>query len=459
MNIKFFNSASKAIENFQPLNSRNVTMYVCGPTVYDRPHIGNARSVVVYDVLYRVLIEKFGKDHITYVRNITDVDDKINIAATEKGVSIQDLTKEITEYFHEDMRSLNCLSPNIEPRATDHIKEMIEIIENLIANHHAYASEGHVYFRVSSFPQYGLLANKDSDSLIAGSRIAVSENKEAPEDFVLWKPVKTTDDPSSIFESPWGLGRPGWHIECSAMSMRYLGADFDIHGGGIDLIFPHHTNEVAQSCCHNKNSRYAKYWVHNGFVTVEGEKMSKSLGNFFTVYDLLSKGIGGEVIRYVYLSTHYSKPLNWTEKAVEDAKKSLDSFYRVLVNYSLADLQGNDLDSRIEEALFDDLNVPLALSVIHEIAKEFNKSSDQNMRLKFARSLFRAGSLLGLFYNDLNSWFQTGNSEEIKQLIEQRNQAKAARHWAEADRIRNELKAMGVILEDHPNGTTTWRSL
>lgn len=459
MNIKFFNSASKAIENFQPLNSRNVTMYVCGPTVYDRPHIGNARSVVVYDVLYRVLIEKFGKDHITYVRNITDVDDKINIAATEKGVSIQDLTKEITEYFHEDMRSLNCLSPNIEPRATDHIKEMIEIIENLIANHHAYASEGHVYFRVSSFPQYGLLANKDSDSLIAGSRIAVSENKEAPEDFVLWKPVKNTDDPSSIFESPWGLGRPGWHIECSAMSMRYLGADFDIHGGGIDLIFPHHTNEVAQSCCHNKNSRYAKYWVHNGFVTVEGEKMSKSLGNFFTVYDLLSKGIGGEVIRYVYLSTHYSKPLNWTEKAVEDAKKSLDSFYRVLVNYSLADLQGNDLDSRIEEALFDDLNVPLALSVIHEIAKEFNKSSDQNMRLKFARSLFRAGSLLGLFYNDLNSWFQTGNSEEIKQLIEQRNQAKAARNWAEADRIRNELKAMGVILEDHPNGTTTWRSL
>jgi cysteinyl-tRNA synthetase len=458
MNIKFFNTSSKTIEIFQPLDSHNVTMYVCGPTVYDRPHIGNARSVVVYDVLYRLLIEKFGKDFITYVRNITDVDDKINIAATEKGVAIQELTEEVTGYFHEDISALNCLSPNIEPRATGHINEMIAIIEGLIISKHAYVAEGHVYFRVSSFSHYGELARKNSDSLIAGSRIAISEIKEAPEDFVLWKPVKNTDDPSSVFQSPWGLGRPGWHIECSAMSTKYLGADFDIHGGGIDLIFPHHTNEVAQSCCYNKESNYAKYWIHNGFVTVDGEKMSKSLGNFFTVRDLLSKGINGEVIRYVYLSTHYRKPLNWTDKAVDDAKKSLDSFYRVLSHYKAIDLDEARLDSKVEEALCDDLNVPLALSIMHEMTREFNKATDQGARTKYAQALFRAGSLLGLFYNDQNAWFQSGDHEVIKKLIEQRNHAKLARNWSESDRIREELKVKGIILEDHTDGTTTWRS-
>jgi len=458
MNIKLFNTASKKTESFHPIDPARVTMYVCGPTVYDRPHIGNARSVVVYDVLYRMLIENFGAEHVCYVRNITDVDDKINKAAKDSGVSIQSLTESMTNKFHLDIKALNCIEPNVEPRATRHIEEMIAIIETLIECGSAYISQGHVYFDVSSFKGYGELAQKNLEDLIAGSRVEVSDNKQTPEDFVLWKPADQDDDISSVFESPWGKGRPGWHIECSAMSSKYLGDDFDIHGGGIDLIFPHHTNEIAQSCSYKKGSSYARYWVHNGFVTVDGEKMSKSLGNFWTVKDLLDKDVRGETIRYVYLSTHYRKPLNWTDKAVEDSKKSLDSFYRIISRHSM---DSNDLvlDPRIREALYDDMNTPLALSIMHEIAKDYNKTTNHETQESLAGNLLKAGLLLGLFYTKPEEWFGVEVDFEIDALIQERIDAKKAKNWGEADKIRNILQEKNIILEDHPDGTTTWRKI
>ena len=404
------------------------------------------------------MIENFGKDNIKYIRNITDVDDKINRAAKDAGISIQELTSTVTQAFHEDIKQLNCLDPTLEPKATEHIGEMIEMITVLIENKSAYISEGHVYFDVSSFKNYGALAQKKISELIAGSRVEVSDNKNSPEDFVLWKPAKEDDDVSSIFDSPWGAGRPGWHIECSAMSTKYLGADFDIHGGGVDLIFPHHTNEVAQSCSYKKDSKYARYWVHNGFVTVNGEKMSKSLGNFFTVKDLLDRGVSGEVIRYVYLSTHYRKPLNWTEKAVEDAKKSLDSFYRIISKHDL-DVSNVVLDSKIKSAMNDDMNIPAALSFMHEIAKEYNKNTNKDTQEELAARLFKSGLVLGLFFTPVDSWFHADGNTEIEDLIEKRKEAKLARNWSEADKIRAELHERGVVLEDHPDNSTTWRKI
>lgn len=458
MNIKFFNSASKAIEVFKPANT-TVSMYVCGPTVYERPHIGNARSIVVYDVLYRILIEKFGEKNIKYVRNITDVDDKINKSAKGKNISITNLTTEVLKSFYYDIGKLNCLSPNIEPKATDHIAEIINMISILIEKKKAYIADNHVYFDVSSFEDYGKLARKDVKELDPGSRVEVTSYKKSPEDFVLWKPSKKEDDPSSIFQSPWGEGRPGWHIECSAMSTKYLGENFDIHGGGVDLIFPHHTNEIAQSCSCYDGSNYAKYWIHNGFVTVDGEKMSKSLGNFFSVKDLLDKGVNGETIRYVYLSTHYRKPLNWTEKSAQDAKKSLDSFYRIFINHHNLDVSNVEIDSKIEESLNNDMNIPSALSVMHEMAKEYNKTELDSKKQDLAKKLLRSGKLLGLFYEDPNKWFHVKQNSEIDDLIEKRKKEKADKNWAEADGIRIELEKKGITLEDHPDGTTTWRKI
>ncbi|MCH9753918.1 MAG: cysteine--tRNA ligase [Alphaproteobacteria bacterium] len=453
MNIKFFNSASKAIEEFKPANA-TISMYVCGPTVYDRPHIGNARSIVVYDILYRLLIEKYGKDKVKYVRNITDVDDKINASAKEKNTTIKALTENVLQSFYSDIEKLNCLPPNIEPKATEHMKEIIDMISTLIEKKKAYTADNHVYFNVSSFSDYGKLARKDIKELEAGHRVEVNSAKKSPEDFVLWKPAKNEDDPSSIFQSPWGDGRPGWHIECSAMSTKYLGQNFDIHGGGVDLIFPHHTNEIAQSCSCYEESSYAKHWIHNGFLTVEGEKMSKSLGNFFTIKDLLEKGIKGETIRYVYLSTHYRKPLNWTEKSIEDAKKSLDSFYRILSNHINLS-PSNVLDSRILAAINNDMNIPAALSVMHDIVKEYNKADTEKEDI--AKKLLNAGRILGLFYSDPKTWFHVKHDENIESLIEKRKQAKLNKNWAEADKIRVILQEKGIILEDKPDGTTTWR--
>ena len=458
MTIKLFNSLSQQLEEFKPLDKSKIRVYVCGPTVYDHPHIGNARSVVIYDILYRVLIEEYGSDKVLYVRNITDVDDKINTAAKKSKISIKELTATMIEHFNEDVRALNCLKPNIEPKATEHIAEMTHMISTLVSNKNAYISNSHVYFDVSSFKDYGKLSGRNIDELVAGSRIEVSQDKKSPEDFVLWKPADEDDDVSSIFDSPWGKGRPGWHIECSAMSTKYLGQNFDIHGGGIDLIFPHHTNEIAQSCACYKDSNYANYWVHNGFLTVDGEKMSKSLGNFFTVRELLNQGIEGEVIRYAYLLTHHRKPLNWTQKSLEDAKKALDSFYRVMQNHQF-EVSKTTPDERIVDALHNDLNTPEALGIMHDIVKTYNKATGAAAKQKIAENLYKTGILLGLFYSTADKWFKVSDDANITALIDQRAQAKKEKDWLKADEIRKELHNMGITLEDHPDGTTSWRKV
>ncbi len=446
MTLKFHNTLTRKKEEFTPMDPKNVRMYVCGPTVYARAHLGNARSVVVYDVLYRLLRHVYGAEHVTYARNITDVDDNINKAAIERKITIKQLTAEVTKWFHDDMAALGVLPASdnksngmmIEPKATEHISQMIEMIERLINNGKAYAAQGHVLFSVKSMSNYGVLSGRVQEELEAGARVKVEGYKRDPGDFVLWKPADAQDDPSSIFDSPWGKGRPGWHIECSAMSTHYLGADFDIHGGGSDLMFPHHENEIAQSCGANPDSHFAKFWVHNGFLTVGGEKMSKSLGNFITVHDLLEKGVKGEVIRYALLKTKYREPLDWSDKLVEDAKKELDGLYRRLGEKSAA-----PGDNFLEE-LSDDLNTPKVMSLLHIAAGDELKAM---------------GKILGILQQDPQSWFQgSGNDDgSIQSLIDARIAAKKGKNWAEADRIRNELKSKGILLEDKPDGSTDWR--
>ena len=447
MTLFLHNSMSRKKEEFKPLNEKSVGMYVCGPTVYDRAHLGNARAVVVYDVLFRMLSALYPK--VTYVRNITDVDDKINAAAKANKEPISALTERTLKQFHDDMGALNCLSPTLEPRATKHIADMVAMIEKLIANGNAYVAEGHVLFAVKTDPEYGKLSGRKAEEQEAGARVAVEKYKRDAGDFVLWKPADKEDDASSIFDSPWGKGRPGWHIECSAMSTKLLSENFDIHGGGADLKFPHHENEIAQSTCAHKGSHYAHYWVHNGFLTVGGEKMSKSLGNFTTVRELLDKGVKGEVIRYALLSTHYSKPLDWTEKLLDDSKKAMDKFYQVLLESPLPLVSKNN--NPILEALSDDLNTPKALALLH-----------QNPSL-----IPQAAQLLGLFSEDLKKWNQEDIYasitpmilEMIEKGIKERNAAKSAKNFAEADLIRKELKGQGIELTDHPGGTTTWRKI
>lgn len=448
MKISLYNTLTRKKDTLTPLASGKVGMYVCGPTVYDRPHLGNARSVVVYDVLYRLLRHVYGEESVTFVRNITDVDDKINAAAIERKISIQALTTEVTRQFHADIGALNVLAPTIEPRATEHIAEMIAIIEALIKNGNAYESQGHVLFAVTSESanaawQYGMLSGRKLDDLQAGARVEVESYKRHPGDFVLWKPADAEDDASSVFDSPWGKGRPGWHIECSAMSSRYLGESFDIHGGGADLMFPHHENEIAQSCCASPTARFASLWVHNGFLTVNGEKMSKSLGNFITVHDLLEKGVKGEVIRLAFLSTKYNEPLDWTDKLLSDAQKALDSWYRATANVS----DEGELPQEFLDALADDMNVPKAISLMHTCKDSY--------------VLLAMGRMLGLLQSDAESWFkgEAGSDEaaSIEAQIEARKAAKAAKNWAEADRIREALKDAGILLEDKPDGTTLWR--
>jgi len=470
--LQFYNTLTGNKEAFVPLTKDHVRMYVCGPTVYARPHIGNARSVVVYDVLYRLLQHCY--PHVTYARNITDVDDKINAAAIENGETIQALTARVTQQFHDDMDALGCLRPTIEPRATEHIPQIITMIEALIAHGNAYVGHDgkHVLFDVTSKSEnahwrYGMLSGRTVEEQEAGARVAVESYKRHPGDFVLWKPADAQDDTSSKFDSPWGVGRPGWHIECSAMSTTYLGETFDLHGGGADLKFPHHENEIAQSCCANPTSRFAQHWVHNGFLTVNGEKMSKSLGNFITVRDLLDQGIKGEVIRLALLSAKYNEPLDWNDKAVTDAKKQLDWFYRKLLaaNLPAAAYSKSDLEMSVVSALCEDLNTPLALSNLQRLA-------DQPATLR------ATASILGLLQQDPKEWFQgvvgsvnvteQGDSmsasahivpspDYILQQIAERIAAKKAKDFATADRIRNELKAQGIILEDRPDGTTDWR--
>ncbi len=463
MRLKLTNTLKRAKVDFVPLNPRHVTMYVCGPTVYARPHIGNARSVVVYDVLFRLLEQLYPQ--VTYARNITDVDDKINAAAVERGITIQALTEEVTQQFHGDMDVLGVLRPTIEPRATTHIPQMITMIEALIASGHAYVAEGHVLFSVSSDAQYGTLSGRSMDDMIAGARVEVAPYKKDPADFVLWKPAAAGDDASSKFDSPWGLGRPGWHIECSAMSTTHLGARFDIHGGGADLMFPHHENEIAQANCshkHDDETGYAQYWVHNGFLTVEGEKMSKSLGNFITVHDLLSRGVRGEVIRFALMSTRYNEPLDWTEKLLADAGKVMDRLYRRIENHQSPTVSDDEdgtqccgggvhshltyPDVAVMEALCDDMNTPKALALLQELEGD---------------ELIASARLMGLLNYTSKEWFQGAagvDVEWIEAQIAARKTAKAARDFAASDAIRDALKGQGIILEDKPDGSVIWRN-
>ncbi len=455
---RFFNSLTRKVEAFTPIEENHVKIYVCGPTVYDRPHLGNVRSIVVYDLLYRLMKELYEK--VTYVRNITDVDDKINAAAKEQKISIQQLTTKITNLFYQDINCLNVLSPSHEPRATKHIPEMIAMIEKLLKNGNAYVSENHVLFDVNSYKDYGKLSNRQLDEMISGARIEVASYKRNPLDFVLWKPFDEEDDISSVFESPWGKGRPGWHIECSAMSSKYLGENFDIHGGGADLQFPHHENEIAQSCCAQPNSKYANFWIHNGFLTVNGEKMSKSLKNFITLNDLLSQNISGAAIRLMLLNTHYRKPFDFNQKAINDAQKTLEKFYSFIDFSSINPLKiaESPLFQEILLHLSDDLNISKALASLHNFTKQIKQESSAEMRSE----LFHALNFLGLIEYPKNSE-KANKNDDLKDLIEKkiatRIEAKKSKNYAKADEIRKELLEIGIALEDVGTDKTLWKKI
>jgi cysteinyl-tRNA synthetase len=440
------NSLTRQKQRFEPADPANIRMYVCGPTVYDLAHLGNARPVIVYDVVARLLRHLYPK--VTYVRNITDVDDKINARALESGEPISAITARTTADFHTDMAALGALPPDEEPRATAHIAEMITIIERLIASGHAYVADGHVLFAVASDPSYGKLSGRSQDELLAGARIDVAPYKRDPGDFVLWKP-SSPDLPG--WDSPWGRGRPGWHIECSAMSWKHLGETFDIHGGGSDLIFPHHENEMAQSLCAFPGSQFARYWMHNGMLQVNGEKMSKSLGNFFTVRDVLAKA-PGEAIRLLLLRTHYRSLLDFSDQSLAEAKKELDRFYRAIEQNP--GISAGEVPDPVLNALCDDLNTPLALSAMHALA-DAALAGDRTA----AASLLATGALLGLLQATPDAWFRGGardDAAEIDVLIAERLAARAAKNFARADAIRAELTARGILVEDGPKGSI-WR--
>jgi len=441
--LVFHNSQTRQREVFVPADPSNVRMYVCGPTVYDLPHLGNLRAMVVFDVLARVLRHVFPR--VTYVRNITDVDDKINARAAETGETIASVTVRTTADYHADMLAIGNLPPDIEPRATEHIAEMIAVIERLIEGGHAYAADGHVLFAVASFAQYGALSGRSPDELLAGARVEVATYKRDPGDFVLWKP-STLEQPG--WESPWGRGRPGWHIECSAMSWRYLGENFDIHGGGTDLIFPHHENERAQSFCAFPGSHFAKYWLHNGMLQVNGEKMSKSLGNFFTLRDVLARA-PAEAIRLLILRTHYRALLDFTETGLAEARQEMDRFYRALERSPPA--AGGDVPEPVLAALGDDLNTPAAIAALRVLA-----DSAMAGDAVAASGLAAGGALLGILQADPKTWFQGGGDSAVEAAIAERIAARKARNFARADAIRQELAAQGIVLEDSAAGTT-WR--
>ncbi len=442
--LRLHNSLTRTKEVFVPLDPAHVRLYVCGPTVYDRPHVGNARPVVVYDTLVRLLRLIFPR--VTYVRNITDVDDKINARAAASGESIGTITARTTAEYHADMAQLAALPPDIEPRATDHIAEMIVLIEKLIASGHAYAADGHVLFAVPSLASYGALSGRSRDELIAGARIDVAPYKRDPGDFVLWKP-----SPPGVpaWPSPWGAGRPGWHIECSAMSWRHLGESFDIHGGGNDLIFPHHENEMAQSICAFPGSHFAKFWLHNGMLRINGEKMSKSLGNFFTVGEVLAKW-PGEVIRLLLLHGHYRAPIEFSEALLAECKGTLDRFYRAIERHEGASYTG--IPSQVMAALCDDLNTPLAISHMHALSDAaFAGDAEAGAALR------AAGSVLGILQQSPADWFRGGDdAAAIEAAIAERLAARKSRDFARADAIRADLSAKGITLEDSATGTI-WR--
>ena len=443
------NSLGNKKDKFIPIDPKKIGMYVCGPTVYDNPHIGNARPLVIFDILFKVLKCKYGKNSVTYVRNITDIDDKIIISSKEKKISIDDLTNEITNIFHKDCKYLNCENPTHEPKATENIDLMIEMINKLIESKFAYEKNNHIYFEVSKFKDYGKLSNKKLDDLIAGARVEISKNKKNPADFVLWKPSEE-NEPS--WESPWGKGRPGWHLECSVMSKKFLGDKFDIHGGGRDLIFPHHENEIAQSRCANENEVFANYWVHNGFITISSEKMSKSQGNILKIDSLRNK-VNGQVLRLALVSTHYKQPLDWNDKLLSECEKTINKWYE-----SYTDIEKQSLiPDEYLAPLYDDLNTPGYIANLHKL---FEKSQKGNLKDK--EIFVSACNFIGLLSENKNDWYNFKQSlskiteDEIKQKINERNLARKNKDYKEADKIRNELLDKGVLIEDKDD-TTIWK--
>ena len=452
MALRITNTLSRRKEDFIPVDPRHIRFYVCGPTVYDYAHIGNARPVVVFDVLYRLLKTLYPR--VTYVRNITDIDDKIIDASQKSGDEIGSITTRFAEIFHQDMNELNALPPDVEPRATDHIPEMFEMISSLLESGHAYEVEGHVLFCVGAMENYGQLSRHSRDELVAGARVEVAPYKKDPADFILWKP-STKKQPG--WESPWGRGRPGWHLECSAMSAKHLGETFDIHGGGQDLIFPHHENEIAQSVCSHGGTPFVKYWMHNGYLTVDGEKMSKSLGNFHTVRDLL-KHTPGEAIRLALLSAHYRQPIDFSLRALNEAKNGMDRLYTAL-RISAHTKADSIAGTGVQQALEDDINSPQAIAELHSLASLLNKNPKDSAA---KGALLAGGAMLGLLQQNPESWFKWGASDiddaEIKALIVKRKEARDAKDFTESDRIRDELAAAGIVLEDSASGTSWKRS-
>ena len=446
--LNITNTLSGKKETFVPIDKKRVGMYVCGPTVYDFPHVGNARPLVVFDVLYRILKKIFGKDKVTYVRNITDIDDKIIDTSKKKKISIDKLSSSITKSFHDDCIYLNCLKPNFEPKATEHIKGMITMTENLLRDKYAYEKDKHVYFSVNSYKNYGKLSKKNSDELVAGARVEVSKSKKNPLDFVLWKP-STPEDPG--WDSPWGRGRPGWHLECSVMSEKFLGKNFDIHGGGLDLVFPHHENEIAQSCCANKVDKFANYWLHNGYVTFNKEKMSKSLGNIVTIEKMRGK-INGQVIRFALLSSHYKQPLDWNENLIKDSQNTLNKWYT-----QFEKTNQEELNDDLLQPLLEDINTPGYISKLHSLYDKASKGD------KTSKKLFLSGcKLIGLLEEDLGIWkkFKETKSKidekTIKSKIKDRENARKKGDYKLADNIRKDLEKNGVIIEDKGD-KTTWK--
>jgi cysteinyl-tRNA synthetase len=460
--IHLYNTLTRKKEPFAPLDARNVRMYVCGPTVYDYAHIGNARPVVVFDTLFRLLRHVYGAEHVVYVRNVTDVDDKIVKAAADNNEPIAALTARTFKAYEDDMSALGALRPTHQPRCTETIPQMVALIETLIAKGFAYAAEGHVLFHVPAMAEYGQLSRRTLDEMIAGARIEVAPYKKHAADFVMWKP-SAPEQPG--WDSPWGRGRPGWHIECSAMAKTLLGVTFDIHGGGQDLIFPHHENEIAQSRCAHDGAPLARVWMHNGFVQIGAEKMSKSLGNFFTVRELLQEGHRGEAIRLALLSAHYRQPLEISRDAIREAKEQLDRFYIALDKVREVPpepMQEPPLD--VLAALKDDLNTPMAIAHLHEALTALNRAASSAERAHWKAALLADGGLLGLLQDDSVAWLKGGFSAAgdgvdaawIADRIDARTAARAARKFADADRIRKELLDAGIILEDGAKGTT-WR--
>ena len=440
------NSFGNKKEKFNPINPKKIGMYVCGPTVYENPHIGNARPLVIFDILFKVLKCKYGKDSITYVRNITDIDDKIITSSIENKISISELTNKVTSIFHDDCKYLNCENPTHEPRATENISSMIEMISELIKNNFAYEKNNHIYFEVKKFEDYGKLSNKNLDDLIAGARVEISKDKKNPEDFVLWKP-SLNDEP--YWDSPWGKGRPGWHLECSVMSKKFLGDVFDIHGGGRDLIFPHHENEIAQSRCANNINNFANYWVHNGFITISNEKMSKSLGNILKISDFKNK-VNGQVLRLALISSHYKQPLDWNNKLLTECEKTLNKWYE---SYTEIDKPIMIPDEYLSP-LYDDLNTPGYIANLHKLFEKSQKGSQNDKKM-----FMTACNFVGLLNESHEKWKNFKKEklniteEEINQKILERNNARKNKDFQTADKIRDELEDKGVLIEDKDDKT------